>query len=96
MRDFIYVGWKPVSQTASKKIIDICKAHGIPVAAVRGQVRTRAAISARRAICIELRKLHMSYGEIGRMINRDHTSVIHHLKRAGVWQSSGGATGAAQ
>ena len=48
--------------------------------------RDRGIILARQALCYILReKLNWTLGEIGHFVNRDHTTVLHAVRRARFW-----------
>jgi hypothetical protein len=47
---------------------------------VLGRSRILPAIAARRALCRALRAKHLSYPEIGALLDRDHTSVMSLVK----------------
>ena len=57
--------------------------HGTSIKRVMGESRTRADVEARWEI---MRRLHddgFSLSQIGRWIKRDHSTVIHGLRRSG-------------
>lgn len=86
MRDFMYIGTPPAARPAdAKRMIEtICRRYLTTWPMVRTQQRTRALVECRRTICVELTKMGLTSGEIGRLLNRDHTTVLHHLQVAGV------------
>lgn len=58
----------------------ICDHYGIKFHEIRCQSRTRRIVNARMCYSYLLRKyLNMSFADIGRLIDRDHTSVIHQV-----------------
>jgi hypothetical protein len=61
----------------------ICEKHYITLDALRGYGRTRELVVARREfsfICYY--KLGKSTSQIGKYINKDHTTIVHHLQVA--------------
>ena len=64
-------------------IKEVCKFYGIEESALRGQSRVKDTSIARQVAMYLIRSLtHMSTNEIGREFdNRDHTTVLHALKR---------------
>lgn len=64
-------------------IKEVCKFYGIEEHALRGQSRVKDTSMARQIAMYLIRSLtHMSTNEIGREFdNRDHTTVLHALKR---------------
>lgn len=56
---------------------------GVSEAALRGPGRMRFLVLARREFCLRATVLGYSSTEIGRAINRDHTTVLHLLDRLG-------------
>lgn len=59
----------------------ICDAHAIPIAEVMGRSRYRSIVNCRRACCQELLRLGLSSVEVGRIMGRDHTSVLSLVKQ---------------
>lgn len=63
---------------------------GFSVRLFRSQRQSRPLVAARKACMVAARDLpaparrsgHYSYPEIGRAVNRDHATVIHHVKQA--------------
>lgn len=55
--------------------------HGTTVAAIMGERRDTATVQARWTIWRWLHDDGFSLAQIGRWTNRDHTSVIHGLRR---------------
>ena len=61
----------------------ICELRGISVAKVKSQDRHRNIVMVRAEIVRYLRKLRYSMPKIGQAMNRDHTSVLHILRKYG-------------
>lgn len=55
-------------------------AHGCTVAMILGPRRDAWIIEARRAVIAKLRGMGWSQPRIGRLLRRDHTTIMHHLK----------------
>lgn len=55
---------------------ELCRAHAVLLEAVLSSTRTKRVVEARLACCLYLRTLDMSYPEIGRLLRRDHTSIM--------------------
>ena len=57
--------------------------HGFTFDRIKGRERTKSASLARCAVVVALRvQLAMSYPEIGRLLNRDHTTILSLYRRA--------------
>lgn len=67
-------------------ISDVCNAYQITKDELRSKCRRAELCDARSVVCYILRKHGLSSTEVGRLINRDHTSVLYHAARAEVWQ----------
>ena len=67
----------------SKPIIEATAAkHSITVEQLLGPRRQQTYVAARRECAERLRnELEMSYPKIGKVMNRDHTSILHLLKK---------------
>jgi len=73
---------------------DLCKSHSVWLETVLSPTKTKRVMQARLACYGHLRSLDMSYQEIGRVMLRDHSSVIHALKqKPGLGEPSDGAEG---
>jgi chromosomal replication initiator protein len=65
----------------------IARAHGVTYEDMMSASRLKAVTAARHAFMAELRMTYaMSTPEIGRIVGRDHTSVMHALRKCGVMQ----------
>ena len=58
----------------------IASAAGVTVDHLRGSSRTRAMVEVRRIVAAYLRRRGCSLPEIGRILNREHTTVQHLLR----------------
>lgn len=57
--------------------------HGLTSADLYGRSRTRRVVAARQAAMLAVRRqTDMSLSEIGRLFDRDHTTVLHGIRRA--------------
>lgn len=77
----------PVPPASSKEIIARVAAwHGVSYSDVVGARRMRAMSAARRdaVAAIKAARPHLSSVQIGALINRDHTTVLHHMRKAGL------------
>jgi chromosomal replication initiation ATPase DnaA len=76
---------------AGRKIIDeVCKARRISENDLLSRRRTDEYVRVRHEICYRLkRETSLSLPQIGRMLNRDHTSVIHGIRK---WEAMLAAT----
>lgn len=61
-------------------IQDIAKEHGYTVEDVLGKSRLRALVTVRRKCAVMLRAKGYSTTEIGRIMNRDHSTICHALQ----------------
>lgn len=62
--------------------VTVCVVEGHDVRAVRANGRNLAGV--RRKIALEARSKGYSYPQIGRALNRDHTTIIHAVRTAKV------------
>lgn len=97
-RDFLHLADARSSERCLPSVSEIIHAvlrnfPGITVAELLGDRRGRDLTEARRAaiVAVAMSRKDMSLPQIGRAFNRDHTTVLHHLRVAGVAQSRGGA-----
>ncbi len=58
----------------------ILAAAGVTLEQMRGRGKTRGLVEVRRIVAAYLRRRGCSLPEIGRVLNRDHTSVLHLLR----------------
>lgn len=74
----------PPSMTTAEKIIhSACLMFGVPKAQLLGATRERLCVGARTYASLRLRtELGLSMPQIGRMLNRDHTSILNLLRKA--------------
>ena len=66
--------------TAVQQIVD---AAGLTLEQLRGRGRRRAEVELRRIVAAYLRRRGCSLPEIGRVLDRDHTSVLSLLRTPG-------------
>jgi hypothetical protein len=63
---------------------EVAKAHSVPVERLLSTERSFLVLSARRAAVVELTRRGLSSPDIGRILRRDHSSVLLLQKQAGV------------
>jgi chromosomal replication initiation ATPase DnaA len=61
-------------------VADISRQYKITTATLLGESRARHIVSARREVAEHLHDQGLSSVQIGRLLNRDHTSILHLLK----------------
>lgn len=62
---------------------DICREYGVTREQLRGPCRKFILVHARWSAMRTLRERGLSYGQIGRIVNRTQSVVAHGLRRAG-------------
>lgn len=73
-------------------VIDIIRVvatkHGVSVTDIKSQTRTLHIVEARHEAMALVYRLRpdLSLPAIGRIFNRDHTSILHAVRKAGVWR----------
>ncbi|MBO9380048.1 hypothetical protein GG804_25090 [Sphingomonas histidinilytica] len=67
---------------AAEIVADVANLFGISDADVLSDCRRRDLIVARREVYRQLRALGASYPTIGRLMQRDHSTIMHALKAA--------------
>ena len=73
----------PVAAARPEDILaDVARRHHMTAATLLGPSRARGVAAARKEAYRALRATGMSYPEIGRVMHRDHTSVMHGCKGA--------------
>lgn len=65
-------------------LASICIAHHVQLPIVLGNVKSSRVMQARVACYLYLRNLEMSYPEIGKVMLRDHTTVLIACRKARV------------
>lgn len=55
---------------------------GVPVRAITGPSRTPEVVAAREKASVRLHALGMSFAAIGRVLRKDHTTVLAHIRKA--------------
>lgn len=67
--------------TIVRDILVACsRVTGFPVARLISQQRRKELVSARHAVVLVARDLGFSFPHIGRVLNRDHTSMLHAIR----------------
>lgn len=59
----------------------VAKGTGIPFIAIMGHTHAQPAAQARHLVMYEARQRGLTYSAIGWAMNRDHTSVMHGVRR---------------
>jgi chromosomal replication initiation ATPase DnaA len=72
---------EPISTKSAEALLEqFCAETGYTVEAIRAPRRTAHVLRARRFVAMSLRREGLSYPEIGKLIGRDHTSVMNLCK----------------
>ena len=80
VRDVLALGngpfrWKAIAD-------EVCKKHGIQMQFIRGENRSKPTCAARHELCYRLyTETGMSYPQIGRFLSKDHSTVLHSVRR---------------
>lgn len=79
--------WGPIQTPALRLVAQVAAWHGLTPADILGLSRTLAVIEARHdaiaAVCLS--RPDMPYTVVARVFERDHSSIIHAVKRRGCW-----------
>lgn len=69
-------------------VTEMCQRVGISIAELRGASRARVMVAARRAViaAVYVERPDMSLPQLARFFRRDHTTLIHAVRKAGVWR----------
>lgn len=72
-------GEAPTPAATSAEIIkEVCLKHGVKVTEIVSPIRSKHIIPARHEAMYRVREeRHLSWAQLARLFNRDHTSVIH-------------------
>ena len=65
---------------AEKLVEEVCRRHGVDLLELRGPVKTKEMVDARRDAARVLRALGLSSLVIGRLLKRDHSSILSLLR----------------
>ncbi len=65
-------------------VVDVADAHFVTVEDLLGQRRSASIVAARRAAMAAIYLAGKSMPEVGALLGRDHTTVLSHLRKAGV------------
>jgi chromosomal replication initiator protein DnaA len=77
----LFTGSEPVAVTVDKIFEKVAKKYGITVEDIKGRKRTREIANPRHIAIFIIRKLtDMSLPAIGRLLNRDHTTIMSSLE----------------
>lgn len=76
---------QPIVRTPAARyrqvIASICEAYGVPMEEVMGEARSVVLVHARHACYAALRALGLSNPHVGRIMGRDHTTIIHGVRQ---------------
>lgn len=73
----------------------VAEAHHVDLFDLLGRSRERSIARARAALYVRLHGLGLSSPEIGRALDRDHSTVLAGLHKAGIRRGAPAASGAA-
>lgn len=66
----------------ARVLAEVARGFGVSVEDIRGPSRTTVVATARMCACAVLREATaLSFPAIGRLVERDHTTVMHHHRR---------------
>ena len=74
--------WANIPRSLASLVCTVAERHGITMAAMRGDSRAHRFVVARRELAQEATAAGFGSPTIGRALNRDHSTVLHHLKTA--------------
>lgn len=57
----------------------VCLEKGISIEQLLGKQRKSQFVNARKQCARSLRALNLSFPQIGKLMNRDHSSIIHYI-----------------
>lgn len=60
----------------------VARAEGVTVRSVMRDVREQPQVRVRRAVSVVARRAGYSFPVIGRALDRDHTTIMHHVRCA--------------
>lgn len=73
-----------LEQRGLLEVIDaIAAAHHVSRDEILSRSRVQSVVAGRRSLCVALRERGMSYPEIGRLVGRDHSTVMALLRDQG-------------
>lgn len=71
----------PFTPDALRIILDdVTAEYGVSLRQLQGKCRKRHLVVARRVVALRARDKGCSYPQIGRALNRDHTTILHHIQ----------------
>ena len=56
---------------------EVSEITGVPASEILGRRRAQEVCHARELVCYVARRTGMTYSQIGRALNRDHSTIIH-------------------
>lgn len=76
--------------TPERIALNVTKWHGVGIKDLRGPSRIPHIVAARHDWWSRLYESGLSYSEIARRCNRDHTSIMHGVRKHGISQQAKG------
>ncbi len=78
-----------VPRPLARIVVQGAEHFGWPLAAIRGPRRVPILVEARWAIACQARKRGFTYWQIGRAMNRDHSSIVHAVQQSAMRANGG-------
>jgi hypothetical protein len=75
--------WANVPHELAELVVEIAKKHKLQVSKVRSSSKTPDLVECRNEIAVKARALGYSLPLIGRAINRDHSTALYAINKAG-------------
>lgn len=74
--------WADVPPRLARITVRAAAAHGLTLATLRSDSRKRPLFRCRQSVATQARKEGFSFPQIGRALNRDHSTVIYAVRAA--------------
>lgn len=72
--------WANVPPRLARLTVRAATAHGFTLSALRSDSRKRSLFRCRQSIATQAREEGFSFPQIGRALNRDHSTVVHAVR----------------
>jgi chromosomal replication initiation ATPase DnaA len=82
-REVARLCWMTIQEAARERIALVAAVHGVEIPVMLGNSRQRKVVAARWGAIRFVHELGLSTPQIGKLFNRDHTSILHALGRRG-------------